>query len=96
MQILSMLKNNPASRVNYVPLARQIVSQVDQSQLMTNLNRLPERAWLLQGLQQYATYDTGTGGAQDVATWCEGQWNRVLQHDPENATALKGHYFVFR
>lgn len=77
-----------------MPLARQVVSQIDHSQIMSSTQRLQERTWLIQGLQQYATYDEDTGAYQELARWCERQWNKILQQQSDNATALKGGPFI--
>jgi hypothetical protein len=93
-QVLSALHANPASKAHYLPLARQVVSQVDQSQIMSSPHRLIERKWFLQGLQQYATWGNTHGAYQEIAAWCETHWNGILHHDPQNAAALNGASFL--
>jgi hypothetical protein len=88
--VLSALHANPASRAHYLNLARQVISLVDQSQIMSSSHRLIERKWFLQGLQQYATWNSNEGGFQEIGAWCEGQWNRILQQDPHDSAALNG------
>lgn len=90
--VLSALHANPGSRAHYLPLAQQVITQVNQSQIMASSQRLPERTWFLQGLQQYATWDSGQGSFQEIAAWCETQWNGILQQYPQNSAALNGAY----
>ncbi len=90
--VLSALHANSAGRAQYLPLVRQVISQVDQSEIMGSSHRLLERKWFLQGLQQYATWESSQGGFQDIAAWCETQWNGILQQDPQNSAALNGAY----
>ncbi|KAH0548618.1 hypothetical protein GP486_007838 [Trichoglossum hirsutum] len=79
---------NPSAFFQYEQHARTAINYVDRSQIMLNPARLDEQVWVIDSLQRFAQ---GSGGrVGDVALWCEMQWNRVLQHNPENLSALQG------
>ncbi|KAL9111773.1 MAG: hypothetical protein Q9227_003832 [Pyrenula ochraceoflavens] len=96
--LLQILANQPNDHENYMPLATRVISYLEHSGIMTSSNQLQSRTWFIQALQRYATYDGDVDGSEDVARWCERQWNRLLQQNPENSTALTrlGQYWLFR
>src|SRR4051794_40696556 len=80
---------SPSLLYQYEQHARVVVSYIDQSQLMLNPSRLDEQVWVVDSLQRFAQETTAAAGVE-VAKWCEGQWNRILQYHPENLAALQG------
>jgi hypothetical protein len=79
---------SPAQLYQYEQHARTATNYIDRSQLMLHPARLEEQIWVVESLQKFA--QRSAGRLQDVALWCEMQWNRVLQHHPENLAALQG------
>ena len=90
VEIVTMLRETPSLRTHYHVQASRVRVELDQSRIMEDANRLPARVWAIDSMQRYATYDAERGGIPDLASWCESQWQRVLQDDPENFAALTG------
>ena len=80
----------PSLLNQYEEHARQVISYVNHSQLMTKPARLNEQIWILDSLQNWALRARTTPGVQAVASWCETQWGRVLENHLENLAALQG------
>lgn len=88
--LLQVLQSRPDSHEQYMSLASRITSYVDQSGITSKSTRLQERLKLVQAIQKYAVFDADVDGCQDVARWCERQWNGILHVDQNNAVALQG------
>ena len=68
------------------------ISYVNAAQLMFNDSRLEERLWILNEVQQFAYHDPDAGGVKDLATWCEIEYNRILNTSPSHVGALRGKF----
>ena len=86
---------SPGSLYQYEQHARAAVSYVDRGQLMFAPARLDEQIWVVDSLQRFTQATSATAGVQEVALWCEMQWNRILQYHAENLAALQGTYIHF-
>lgn len=57
---------------------------------MLDYNRLDERLWLLNEVQQFAYHDSDSGGIAEFSSWCEIEYNRILSKNPVDVRALAG------
>jgi hypothetical protein len=93
-EILSTIQQNiqyrPEDWQNYVQHAKEVVSSVDQSQIIYDPRRLAEQLWLVVGLQDYAYTNHDTGGIVEITAWCERQLLTIYSYNPHNVDALKG------
>jgi len=48
--------------------------------------------WILEEVQYFAYFEPDSGGVPEVTTWCEREWNRVINIDPHHVGALTGSY----
>lgn len=77
-----------------IPNVRTCISYINSSQLMLNKDRMEERLWILNEVQQFAYHDPDAGGVTELASWCELEYNRILAYDPNHVRALKGRNFL--
>ncbi|KAL3424789.1 duf786 family protein [Phlyctema vagabunda] len=83
--------SNRASEVDaYIPSARSAMAAMDHIRFFRNPQRVAEQVWVIQGLQDFAYYDSDAGSIQDIAEWCQSSWLKVLRNHPENPQVLTG------
>lgn len=83
---------SPTQWRNFTDTVRACVSNIDTSRIMLGTNRLEERLWFINEVQNYAYFDADSGAITELASWCEREWNRVLNSHPTSVEALKGIY----
>ncbi|KAF8477009.1 hypothetical protein BDZ91DRAFT_787615 [Kalaharituber pfeilii] len=73
---------------NGLSTVRSCINYVNTSQIMLNDNRLDERLWILNEVQQFAYHDADSGGISELSSWCEVEYNRILSAFPCHVGAL--------
>lgn len=81
---------SPTQWRNFTDTVRACVSNIDTSRIMLGTNRLEERLWFINEVQNFAYFDADSGAITELASWCEREWNRVLDSHPTSVEALKG------
>ena len=89
-QIYDMLHRSPQDWRNYINLARSVIAHLDGTTFMQQPSRTTEQAWMVAGLQRFASIASNNGGVPDIAAWCSRQWLNIFQREPQNVTALRG------
>lgn len=87
-RICDLLDQSSANFEQYASAARSIIRELARSEMLHAPLSHQEQAWFISKLQQVAYHDPDSGGVQDIAEWCVGQWLRILQNDSENLDAL--------
>lgn len=75
---------------NGISAVRTCISYLNASQIMFNDSRLDERLWILNEIQQFTYHDPDAGGITEFASWCEIEYNRILNTYPTHVGALQG------
>ncbi|KAI9794200.1 MAG: hypothetical protein M1816_006125 [Peltula sp. TS41687] len=81
-KIRFILQEHPEEATSYLNFARSITRSLD----MTGFISDEDLIWMVEDIQRLAFYDSDNGGVQDLATWCEIQWLKLL-HNPQSRTA---------
>ena len=87
-KISAMLMETPALWTHYKARILQVMLEMDQAEIMRDADNLPKSAWELSLLQRYATSNHRIMDSFVLASWCERQWLKILQDDPDNVMAL--------
>lgn len=89
-RVRASISGNPTQWRNYTNSVRTCVCNIETSRVMLDNNRLDERLWLINEVQNFAYFDADSGATTELASWCEREWNRVLSSHPTSIEALKG------
>ena len=88
--IRAFLNNQRQGWEAHLTLGRSIITRLDSLSAFHRSNNFGERVWFVDTLQRLAYFDPDSGGAQDIAGWCNNRWLQILQEDGENVGALQG------
>jgi hypothetical protein len=88
--VRNSLNQYPDNWRNCTDAVRTCITYVEQSRIMTNPNRLEERLWIISEVQNFAYFDADNGYVQDAASWCEREWNKIINNNPHHVGALAG------
>lgn len=73
-----------------ISLARSVIRYLDHTSLLQRGAPLDDQVLIVSQLQDLAYYEPDSGGIQDIANWCVGQWLRLLQLQIEDVRVLQG------
>lgn len=88
--IRAFLNNQRQGWEAHLTLGRSIITRLDSLSAFHRSNNFGERVWFVDTLQRLAYFDPDSGGAQDIAGWCNNRWLQILQEDGDNVGALQG------
>jgi hypothetical protein len=78
-----------------IPIMKECTMHTDYSGVMYDSTRMDEALWILNEVQTFTFYDlySEPGGLEEFSSWCEANYNQMLNHNPYDAQAVNGKSF---
>ena len=83
-----MLMELPAIGTHSEARIFQVMSEMNQAKSTKDTDYVPRFTWGLGQFQRYVTSNPGKIDFSMLTPWCERQWLKMLQDNPDNVMAL--------